>query len=108
MKDLLEKQTKVRAVIVGNELIYSGASQALHEKGLRVPKDFSMIGVISSRSAEKYSPKVTTISLPAIEMGRMGAEFLINQLEDPNFKTQQVMVPPQFFVRESTGPRNNQ
>ena len=108
MKDLLEKQPEVRAAIVGNELIYDGASQALREKGLSVPKDFSMIGVISSRSAEKYSPKITTISLPAIEMGRMGTEFLINQLEDPNFKTQQVILPPQFIVRQSTGPRKNQ
>jgi hypothetical protein len=55
-----------------------------------------------------YTPKITTISLPAIEMGRMGTEFLINQLEDPNFKTQQVILPPQFIVRQSTGPRKNQ
>ena len=108
MKDLLEKQPEVSAAIVGNELIYNGASQALREKGQLVPRDFSMIGVISSRSAEKYSPKITTISLPAFEMGCMGTEFLINQLEDPNFKTQQMMLPPQFIVRESTGPRKNQ
>jgi DNA-binding LacI/PurR family transcriptional regulator len=43
-----------------------------------------------------------------MEMGRMGAEFLINQLEDPNVKTQQVILPPQFIVRQSTGPRQNQ
>ena len=108
MQELLEKQPEVRAVIVGNELIYSGASQALREKGLSVPKDFSIIGVISSRSADKYTPKITTISLPAMEMGRMGAEFLIHQLEDPHFKTQQVILPPQFIVRQSTGPRKNQ
>jgi DNA-binding LacI/PurR family transcriptional regulator len=108
MQELLDKQPEVRAVIVGNELIYNGASQALRERGLRVPEDISIIGVISSRSADKYTPKITTISLPAMEMGRMGAEFLINQLEDPNFKTQQVILPPQFIVRQSTGPRQNQ
>jgi len=105
MKDLLEKQPGLSAVITGNELIYNGVSQALHEKGLDMPGDISVIGVISRRSAEKYSPKITTISLPAIEMGRTGAELLINQLEDPNFKRQQVMMPPELVIRQSTCPR---
>jgi DNA-binding LacI/PurR family transcriptional regulator len=104
MKDLLENQSCLSAVITGNELIYNGVSQALQEKCLSVPGDFSVIGVISHRSAEKYSPKITNISLPAIEMGRMGTEFLINQLEDPNFKTQQVLLPPELIIRQSTGP----
>lgn len=105
MKDLLEKQPHLSAVITGNELIYNGVSQALHEKGLDILSDISVIGVISKRSAEKYSPKITTISLPAIEMGRTGAELLINQLEDPNFKRQQVMIQPELVLRQSTGPR---
>ncbi|MFN8466094.1 MAG: LacI family DNA-binding transcriptional regulator [Caldilineaceae bacterium] len=108
MTELLERQPQVRAVIAGSERIYNGVSKALQDKGLRVPEDFSIIGVISSRSAEKYTPSITTISLPAIEMGRMGTEFLINQLEDPNHTVQQVILPPQFVVRQSTGPRNNQ
>lgn len=103
MKDLLEKQPCLSAVITGNELIYNGVSQALQEKGLHIPGDISVIGLISDRSAEKYSPKITTISLPAIEMGRMGTEMLINQLEDPNFTVQQVMLEPELVIRQSTG-----
>ncbi len=103
MKDLLEKQPRLSAVITGNELIYNGVNQALQEKCLNIPDDISVIGVISDRSAEKYSPKITTISMPAIEMGRMGTEFLINQLEDPNFAAQQVLLPPELIVRQSTG-----
>jgi DNA-binding LacI/PurR family transcriptional regulator len=104
MKDLLEKQPGVSAVIVGNELIYNGASQVLREKELSVPDDFSVVGVISSRSAEKYTPKITTITMPAIEMGRLGAEFLIQQLEDPKTRPQQIILPPEFIARQSTGP----
>lgn len=105
MKDLLAAHPNITAAIVGNELIYSGACQALKELGLCVPDDFSVTGVISSRSAEKYTPKITTISVPSFEMGRLGAEILIRQLEDPKFKPQQVMLPPEFIVRQSTGPR---
>lgn len=107
LKEVLEQQPGVSAAIAGNEAIYNGASQELRERGLNVPEDFSMIGAISDRSADKYTPKITTISLPAREMGRLGAEFLIGQLEDSNFQTQQVILPPQFIVRQSTGLRKN-
>lgn len=105
MNDLLEKQPCLSAVITGNELIYNGVSQAMQEKGRSMPGDISVIGLISDRTAEKYSPKLTTISMPSIEMGRIGAESLINQLEDPNFKTQQVILLPELVIRQSTGPR---
>jgi DNA-binding LacI/PurR family transcriptional regulator len=104
MKDLLEQQPGITAVIVGNELIYNGVNQALQEKGLNVPNDVSVISSASSRSAEKYTPKITTISIPSVEMGRLGTEFLIKQLEDPHFQPQQVILPPEFTVRQSTGP----
>jgi DNA-binding LacI/PurR family transcriptional regulator len=61
-----------------------------------------MIGLMSNRSAEKYTPKVTCLSVPSTEMGRMGAEFLINQLEGQNNEPQQVILTPQLTVHKST------
>jgi DNA-binding LacI/PurR family transcriptional regulator len=102
MNEALEKHPGISAVITGSELIFNGVTKALQDKGLRVPRDFSVVGQISDRSAEKYTPKVTNISIPAMEMGRLGAEALIKQLEDEKFPPQQVMLPPQFIVRQST------
>ena len=104
MKELLEKYPDLTAVIVSDEPVYIGVSKALQEKGLKVPDDFSIIGGISDRSAVKYTPQITTVSIPAIEMGRLGAEFLIQRLENPNQVPQQVILPPKFTNRQSTGP----
>lgn len=106
MKTLLAQHPGITGVIVANELMYNGVMQALQEQGLSVPEDISVIGVVSSRSAEKYTPQITTISVPAVKMGSLGAEFLIKQLEDPDSEPQQVILPPEFTVRQSTGPRN--
>jgi DNA-binding LacI/PurR family transcriptional regulator len=76
----------------------------LQEKGLGIPSDISVIGGVSGRSAEKYTPKLTTISVPSIEMARLGTEFLIRELEDSNSIPQQVILPPDFTIRQSTGP----
>lgn len=103
MKVLLDKQPGLSAVITGNEPIYSGVIQALQERGLGIPRDFSVIGQISDRSAEKYTPKVTRLSIPSSDMGRLGAEFLIKKLEDQDFEPQQVILPPQLIVGQSTG-----
>jgi DNA-binding LacI/PurR family transcriptional regulator len=103
LKALLEKRPGLSAVIAGNEPIYSGVTQALLERGLRIPRDFSLIGLMSNRSAEKYTPKVTSLSIPSTEMGQMGTEFLIKKLEDQDFEPQQVILPPQITARQSTG-----
>lgn len=100
--DLLHRQPGISAIIAGNEPIYVGVTQALEEKGLRIPKDISVVGIMPDRSAVKYTPKVTHVSIPSIEMGRLGAEFLIQQLEDKSIEPKQVILPPQFIPRQST------
>jgi len=82
MNNLLEEHPDITAVIVGDEPVYIGVS--LGYIGLGIPSDISVIGGVSGRSAEKYTPKLTTISVPSIEMARLGTEFLIRELEDSN------------------------
>ena len=106
MKHLLETNSEITGAIVGNDLVYSGVYQALQEKGVNVPNDFSLIGSISSRSAEKHTPKVTTISVPSFQMGALGTQFLVKQLENPQPEPQQVLLPPEFVIRQSTAMRH--
>jgi len=102
MHALLDQHPDLTAVIAGNDLIYTGVAQALTERRLRVPKDFSVIGIVSHRSAEKFTPQVTSLSIPSTEMGRLGAEFLIKKLEGQEIEPQQVLLAPQLTVRQST------
>jgi DNA-binding LacI/PurR family transcriptional regulator len=102
MKALLEERPGLSAIIAGTEPIYTGAARALLEKGLRVPMDFSVIGFMSPRAAEKYTPMITTLTLPTTEMGRIGVESLINKLEGQESEPQQVILPPELTVRQST------
>lgn len=102
MKYLLEEHPGLSAVIAGNEPMYSGITQALREKNLALPRDFSVIGIMSQRSADKYVPQVTTLSIPSAEMGRMGASFLIQKLEGQETGPQQVILAPQLLVHQST------
>lgn len=106
-RQLLEEHPAITAMIAGNDPIYSGVMQCLEEKRLAIPRDISTIGIISHQMAEKYTPKVTSLTIPSSEMGRLGAEFLIRRLEGLETEPQQTILAPKLTIRHSTDYRSN-
>lgn len=95
----------VSGVIVANETICAGIYQAAYEMGLRIPDDLSVIALVSQYAAEKTTPAVTRVDLPTAEMGRIGAELLIDQLEGNGNGATQLLLAAELVIRQSTGPR---
>lgn len=104
MHQLLTEQPQLSAVITINPWVIGGVTQAANESGLKIPEDLSHISVVTSRNAEMLSPALTAIDLPGAEMGRMGVELLIRQLEDKNLEPVQQLLAPKLTVRASTMP----
>jgi DNA-binding LacI/PurR family transcriptional regulator len=78
-----------------------GTIRALHEAGLRVPEDVSVVGFDDIQSASYQVPSLTTIRQPLREMGRLGAKMLLQKLHGETLPSQ-VVVDPELIVREST------
>lgn len=96
------------ALIVMNERAVVGVMDAIEEIGWRVPDDFSIVSIVSStRVAEMVRPKLTTLEPASAELGRLGVQTLIDQLEgvgdDPPPPTQ-VLLPCRLVVGGSSGP----
>jgi DNA-binding LacI/PurR family transcriptional regulator len=104
MERMLAEQPEMSAVITINPWVIAGVNQAAAEKGLRIPQDLSHISVVSSHYAELLTPPLTTIDLPNSEMGRIGVELLIRQLEDKEVGPSQQLLEPRLTVRASTMP----
>ena len=82
-----------------------GAIRALSEAGLSVPGDISVVGFDDIQSAAFCTPSLTTVRQPLVDMGRTGARILLDRIADPNAEyPQEVVVQPEFVIRESTGP----
>lgn len=63
--------------------------RGLADLGRQVPRDFSIVAVIAPQIREIVNPSLTTVDLPAFDMGRLGAEALLGQLVDgPGSPTQ--------------------
>lgn len=104
VRELLEQHPSLTSLIVVDEPAYMGVFRALGEKGLTVPRDFSLVALTSSRIAEGMSPPLTGPDLPTVEMGRIGTELLIEQLEGKLEKPSQLLLSAVLKLRESTQP----
>jgi DNA-binding LacI/PurR family transcriptional regulator len=100
---LLERDPSLTAIITSNAWISGGITRAVHDKGLKMPEGISLVGVIPPRVAEMTNPTLTAIDFPFYDMGHMGADMLIRQLEGEEVSTQLLLKPP-LTIRQSSGP----
>ncbi len=66
-----------------------------------------MVGFDDIQSAEYSTPSLTTVRQPLWEMGKRGAEVLLERIanREKEFPAE-IMMEPELVVRESTGPAN--
>lgn len=68
------------AIFVSNDLMAVGALCAIHEAGLRVPDDLSVVGYDDIPLASFTVPRLTTIAQPAGELGARAVDLLVKRL----------------------------
>ncbi len=105
MQALLEKTRDFTAIFCFNDIAAIGAIRALKDVGLSVPRDVSVVGFDDIQSAAYTTPSLTTVRQPLMEMGKRGAQVLLERIanREREYPTEIVMVP-ELVVRESTGP----
>lgn len=105
MSALLEKTRDFTAVFCFNDISAIGAIRALKDAGLRVPEDVSVVGFDDILSAAYATPSLTTVRQPLAEMGKRGAQVLLQRIADREKEfPPEIVVAPELVVRESTGP----
>jgi LacI family transcriptional regulator len=92
------------AIMASNDILAAGALQAIHEARLRVPDDISVVG-FDDTLAGFLAPLLTTVRLPARQLGSTAARLVIDQIEGERpASDQSLALDAEFVVRRSTGP----
>lgn len=105
INELLDTRPELTALITMNERAVPGVMRAIADRGWHIPDDFSLVVVVSSaRVAEMMTPPLTTTDSPTAELGRLGVELLIQQLEAEEQEALHELVPCRLVVRGSSGP----
>lgn len=102
MRQFLEKKAEFTALVAYNDFSAIGAVRSLHEAGLRVPEDVSVVGFDDVNSAAYQNPSLTTIRQPWERMAQVAAETLLARLNGKRVR-KEILVEPELIARESTG-----
>ncbi len=101
MKGLLDRTRDFTAVCAVNDLMALGAMRAIQEAGLSIPDDISIVGCDNIPFAEYSNPPLTTLHIPAQEMGR---QIIYSLLQKANGQcTPKIHLQPELIIRKSTG-----
>jgi LacI family transcriptional regulator len=100
--ELLSSSPGFTALVAFNDGSAIGAIRAFRDAGLKVPEDISVLGFDDIEQAAFNVPRLTTIRQPLMRMGELAASSLIKRIEEPDVKTENVVVEPKLVVREST------
>ena len=89
------------AMVCVNDIMAVGALRELRERGIRVPQDMSVTGFDNVKLSEFCFPALTTVHIPRDRIGSIICDRLTMERDDdaPN----EVVIDPEFVVRESTG-----
>ena len=105
MQALLEKTHDFTAIFCFNDIAAIGAIRALRDSGLSVPGDISVVGFDDILSAAYYTPSLTTVRQPLMEMGKRGAQVLLERIANREAPLPpEIIMAPELVIRESTGP----
>lgn len=106
--ELRDKHPNVSALIGVNDLATIGFINAANEFGVNIPDELSVISLNTPDNQVQMAwPLLTTISVPANQMGRAAADILIDQLEGITGSNIQQLWVGDLIVRGTTAPARN-
>jgi LacI family transcriptional regulator len=100
---LMLRRRDFTAVLCFNDVSAIGSIRALHDAGLKVPEDVSVLGFDDIQAAAYIVPSLTTIRQPLQHMGSLAASSLLKKLAHEKIPDL-IKVDPELVVRESTAP----
>lgn len=94
----------VTAIFAANDQMALGVIRALHERGVAVPGDVSVVGFDDMEEAGSFWPPLTTVHQHFDEVGRLSVSQLLDEIDGDLPEELTVRVPTELVVRASTGP----
>jgi DNA-binding LacI/PurR family transcriptional regulator len=103
MKALMALPRRPSAVFVANNLMTLGAFRALHEAGIRIPDEVSLVGFDDMPWATSLNPPLTAVSQPSREIGSAAADLLLDRIARPDRAVRHLILETTLIVRASCG-----
>lgn len=100
--ELLDENPDLTAIVTVHGASSTGIMRALRERGRDVPTDCSVVALATNKIAQMISPALTALNFPTDTMGYQAAKMLIQHLQHPTNRVEQIILKPELIIREST------
>jgi LacI family transcriptional regulator len=105
MRSLLDRKERPTAVFVASDEVALGALKAAKIAGVTVPDDLAIVGFDDLPIAPFVEPALTTVRVPAREIGAVAARTLVDALAHPNGRrSTPAVLATELVIRDSSGP----
>lgn len=102
MSRLLSLSHRPTAVFAASDTLALGAMAAVRESGLNIPGDISVVGFDDVEVSAYCNPPLTTIRVPAYEIGQLAMKILLQMIEEPSLPVRQFCLDTSLIVRDSS------
>jgi LacI family transcriptional regulator len=100
---LLDLSVPPTAILAVNDEFAIVVLQEMHRRNRRVPEDIALVGFDDIPVAAWLGVPLTTVAQPIEGIGRIAANLLIDQIEQPGAPVQHILLDAHLVVRQSCG-----
>jgi DNA-binding LacI/PurR family transcriptional regulator len=106
MRSLLGSVERPTATFCANDLIALGAHKTCTQLGVSIPRQMSLVGCDDIAFARLVTPELTTVAVPARELGARAARLLVREIEGGAGAGPQRSrpLPVKLVIRGTTAP----
>ncbi len=101
--ELLDLVQPPQAILAASDTLALGAMKGIQARDLSIPGDISLAGSNDIEAASLVNPGLTTVSMPASEMGSRAFSMLEELLAGKIPSQKQIILPTELVVRQSCG-----
>jgi LacI family transcriptional regulator len=98
---IFDRAVKPSAVVCFNDVIALALAAGLHDRGLSVGSNFSLVGFDDVVDAETMRPRLTSVSTAPVSIGEHAAGIIIDRLGNRQRPPRRIISPAVLNIRQS-------
>ena len=103
MEQLIKTNNIPDGIFATNDPTAIGALKVIKKYGYKIPEDIAIVGFSNTKMAELVEPALTSVEQPTIQMGKIAAGLLLDQLtSDVDYKPQTIVMEGNLIIRDSS------
>lgn len=104
---MMKSEKAPTALFVWSDDVALACMTTLHEMGMSVPGDISVVGFDSLEVCNRSVPPLTSVRQPVFEMAQRATQILVAIIRGEEPAETQVLFPLQLDIRASTAPHSS-